>query len=404
MKKIQKWCAVLLILLLPLLAAGCGKVMGADSGPCALSIVFGRRACSMEPNFSSKAVTDRVTETISGYGFVSAVSIDGDPSVIAAQSYDIPDQYKKADPVKLKADAKNKSQLLLMALQSVQADDAEADLLQALSLAVRSFASAPEDARRVILVIDSGVSTCGLLNFQNNLINGDPLAIASALQEKEAIPDLKGTTVIFQQLGDCAAPQSSLSPSQQAKLRSIWKAVVEAGGGSFLAEDDLPNPPLEDAVLPEVSPVYFPPESPVTLAEGSLAGMEEGLPILLDEKTISFLGDSDAYRDPEEAMESLKPVAEYMRVNPAFRLLLIGTTAGDEDSAYARSLSLARSEAVKGSLVSLGIDAGRIQTLGLGCRDPWHIDGAGTSGELAAQNRKVVMLSLESDLAGSLMK
>lgn len=358
----------------------------------------------MEPNFSSRAVMDRVTETISGYGFVSAVSIDGDPSVISAQSYDIPDQYKKADPAKLKADAQNKSRLLLMALQSVQADDAEADLLQALSLAVRSFASAPEDARRVIVVVDSGISTCGLLNFQNNLINGDPGAIASALQEKEAIPDLTGTTVVFQQLGDCAAPQTSLSPSQQAKLRGIWKAVVEAGGGNFQAEDDLPNPAPEDAALPVVSPVYFPPESPVTLSEAAPERMAEGLPILLDEKTIGFLGDSDAYRDPDAVMDSLKPVAEYMRVNRDFRLLLVGTTAGDEDSAYARSLSLSRSEAVKRSLVSLGIDAGRIHTLGLGCRDPWHIEGAGTSGELAAQNRKVVMLSLESDLAGSLTK
>ena len=55
-------------------------------------------------------------------------------------------------------------------------------------------------------------------------------------------------------------------------------------------------------------------------------------------------------------------------------------------------------------LLDKGVDADRIAVLGLGNQDPWHIYGIGTECELATQNRKVVMLNLESDDARELMQ
>lgn len=52
----------------------------------------------------------------------------------------------------------------------------------------------------------------------------------------------------------------------------------------------------------------------------------------------------------------------------------------------------ARANAVKNSLIDFGISEERIVALGWGNQDKWHLGGVGTSGELAAQNRKVVLL------------
>ena len=87
-----------------------------------------------------------------------------------------------------------------------------------------------------------------------------------------------------------------------------------------------------------------------------------------------------------------------------FTLLLAGTTAGDENSDFAKRLSYDRANAVKNTLVSLGVREERIVTAGLGSGDPWHIYGVGESGDLAAQNRKVVLMSTESDDAALILE
>lgn len=200
-------------------------------------------------------ILDAVSETIADYGFISVVSVDGPPSLVAADSYDIPEQYKKASESKLRADAKNKAHNLMMQVVGVRADDGEVDTLEAIRIAVRSFDSAEEMADRKIIVVDTGWCTTGLMNFGNNLLNGDPEAVAKMLDERNDV----------------------------------------------------------------------------------------------------------------------------------------------------RELSKARADAVKRSLLEMGVEEERVVTTGLGNGDPWHIYGVGTKGDLAAQNRKVVMLGADSDEAAEIM-
>ena len=116
-----------------------------------------------------------------------------------------------------------------------------------------------------------------------------------------------------------------------------------------------------------------------------------------------FVGDSDAFADEDTAIEVISPVAEYMLAHPELELLLAGTTAGDGTTRYSLELSLSRATAVRQVLVRLGVEAERIRTIGLGCDDPWHLHGVGTQGALAAQNRKVVLLDADSQLAQQLL-
>ena len=68
------------------------------------------------------------------------------------------------------------------------------------------------------------------------------------------------------------------------------------------------------------------------------------------------------------------------------------------------ALSLARAEAVKETLVDLGVNEENLFSVGLGSvNDPWHIYGAGCDGAVASSNRKVVLLDKESETARSII-
>ena len=83
---------------------------------------------------------------------------------------------------------------------------------------------------------------------------------------------------------------------------------------------------------------------------------------------------------------------------------MTGTTAGDTENNYVKELSTARANAVKRTLVDLGVSESRIKAIGLGNADPWHIEGVGTTGPLAAQNRKVVIIDADSPLGRDLIE
>lgn len=124
--------------------------------------------------------------------------------------------------------------------------------------------------------------------------------------------------------------------------------------------------------------------------------------MILTEKMITFIGDKSEYLNPDNAVATLQPIADYL-VNNDTTILLCGCTAGDTNSSYAITLSKNRAEAVKSTLVQLGVDESRIICIGLGSSDPWHIYGVGYDGEAASSNRKVVVLDASSATAVSIL-
>ena len=396
---------IALTAVLMLCACGSTAAPAAQSGKTqAVAVLVGNHACSQELNLNSPVVKDTVSSAIRTYGFVSVINVDGDPDLVSAANYDIPSQYKKADRQKLEQDARNKSLLLLQTIQGIEANSPEVDTLGALRMAVRSFSAAPEDAEKTILVIDSGLSTAGYCNFVNNLLNAEPEAIVAALADRGALPNLRGIRVIWQQLGDTAYPQGSLTPAQVQQLVEIWKAVIEACGGSFELSDIPPNSTSLDRSLPPVSVVELAADPPIAFASESVHENRFAEPVYLAESQVRFLGDSAAYAEPDAAIETLTPIAEYLAQDESLHLLLVGSTAGDGYSEFSMTLSKNRAETVKRTLVSLGVGEERLSTLGLGCMDPWHIGGVGTEGELAAMNRKVVLIDAQTQIARELLK
>ena len=407
----KRFAAILTIICLAVSAVGltgCGSQtsVAEEGGMNAVCYAIAPTANSQGLNMSSSLVQDTIYDTILNYGYVSVVVVDGESEMGAADSYDIDAQYKKASKDKLKTDARAKATNLITYMEGQVANDAQVDYLEGLRMAVRSLSSLEGYDSKTIVVIGTGLSTQGTLNFQNNLLSVEPEAVLDQLEEKDEIPDFTGITVVWQQMGDVALPQQDLSQTQRKRLQEIWGGIVERGGGTFVYNDIMANPVDTEATYPAVDTVELPAETPVDFNAAMFDTGDERLleePVMLTEEQVSFVPDKATYLDEDEAVATIQPIADYLLEHEQITVLLAGTTAGDEDSDYTMTLSQKRADAVRSTLVQLGVDESRIVTMGLGSSDPWHVYGAGYEGSIASGNRKVVLLDASSDTAKEIL-
>lgn len=366
-------------------------------------------ANSQRPNMNSPLVQNTVYDTILNYGYISVINVDGNVEMVLAKSYDIDERFKGASVNRLKADARAKTENFIKTLQNVIADDPEVDYLEGFRLAVRSLASLEGYTSKRIVVLGSGLSTTGVLDFRNNLLSAEASVIADILEEKEALPDFSYITVDWQQMGDTAEPQKALLPNQKKRLQEIWSNIIERTGGKVTFDQFIPSPVDESIEYPAVSVVELPADTPVNFDSAEFESQisessEFATPVILPEDEVCFKADSAEFCSPDKAMETIRLIAEYMLYeNSSISLLLAGCIAGDSDSEEGYLLSLQRAEMVKKALIKLNVPAERLVTRGLGCSDPWHIPGIGYKDKLAAQNRKVVLLDSTTELARELL-
>lgn len=406
MKKMM--CKILVYMFLLTLAGGltgCSKTADQQrSTRTALGVVLAPTACSQGLNLASPLVADTVEETIKNYGWICVINADGNPAVVASQDFDIDEIYKSASAERLKKDAQKKSKSFLAGMGKIIADNEEVDYLKSIQLCARNLSSLEGYDSKIMIVVGTGLSTAGVLNFQNNLLQASPEALADALDVQHEIPSLEGIRVYWQHLADTAAPQAEMNAQQRQALKNIWSEIIRRGGGEVEFSDMVYSSVSDKTPYPKVSVVDLP-AAPVI----SLDNIQKNetvffnKPIALSEEQIRFVGDSDRYVDPEAAKEVLKPIAEILVAHKDVNVLLCGCIAGDGMTEYGRQLSLRRADAVKHTLMDLSVSENQIITRGLGTENPWHIKKAGLSGALAAQNRKVVLLNTKSQLGKTLM-
>ena len=384
----------------------------------AVAYMIARTANSKPTDSSAPMIQDTMVNCAENYGYSFIVRVDGEPELVSAENLDIDAQFKNASKERLKRDALNRATNLLNIIDEVSAVYPEVDYLEGLRCSAASLHSMDDSyTSRSIICCGTGLGTTGYMDFQNNLLSAEPDVIVEMLQEREALPDLKDITVYWIGMGQVAAPQEKLNPKQSKNLENIWKAVIEASGGEFVSNeyitvsgelntsDELPSVSVVE--VPADKPIVFEPEvleqaetEEETSSENDNAFEE---PIALGESQVEFIGDKSEYLHPETAVETIRPIAEYLINHETVPLLLIGATAGDNTNESTLQLSADRAEAVKRTLVELGVDESRINTIGMGSDDPWHIKDAGYDGPVASSNRKVVLIDARTDLAQELM-
>ncbi|GAA2359275.1 hypothetical protein [Dactylosporangium salmoneum] len=351
---------------------------GAQPGN-AFAVVVGAHANSPHPALVSGAGS-LIDAAVAGGSRASIVVSDGQPSL--------------KGPVSLaasgnNAEARKKSTAALSSsfaakVIAARATAPENDLLGAISLAAR--ATSGGTGTRTLLVIDSGLQTVAPLRFQDpGVLGADPADVAESLASAHALPDLKGVTVLLSGIGDTAAPQEPLSTAQRANLVAIWTAVLQRAGAEVTVRDE----PLSGAAadgLPAVTTVTLP-----VAQTFATIGTSPTTTVDLGQETVAFLPDQAVYRDPAAVQQTLKPLAEKI-IAGHLLVSLTGATAGNSDGL---ALSRQRAEAVKQTLVGLGVDPATITCSGLGSKAPGHVPDTDASGHLlpgpAAQNRKVIV-------------
>ena len=403
MKKVISFI-VIIFLVLSMFVSAVGCVDPKPSyGRNALSIVVQGTGNVSGTDYS--LLEETIYYTIRGYGYISVVNADGCSEVVYHKSYDIDEQYKSASTERLDADAKTNAANLISALKNgVVADDPELDLLDALRCASLSLSSLSEYDSKTIAVFSSGLSTSGL-DLRKNLLTVEPQLIVDMLVERQEIPSFEGMHIVWFLL-DPVSPQEPVRGRMRNRLIDLWKGIVEAGGGTWELVESLPIA-APDRDYPMISTVSIPAELPIDFTVDTpveVDDVEETLPAFsVTEESIGFLPNKSEFRDSSAAMEILKPLAEKLIQNPHIKILLVGCTAGDNQSSWALELSFARASAVMQLLVSLGVDANRITCCGLGCQNPWHIPDVGVNSPLSAQNRRVVILDSRDDTAVEIM-
>lgn len=318
-------------------------------------------------------ITDQLLGTLAkGAGTVSVVRADGRPELVSTVRL----KYDDTSRVTIEDSARANSAALQKALAATRAQNAQADVLGALSLAADAVRGQPTPT---IYVIDNGLVTTGQVLLQTGLIT--PSADPAALAARVSVSRLDGVTVRWR--GICATTGSQVACPEYAKsyLRHFLTAVVQNAGGKIQIDDaPLPTQIRDAGVLPEVDPVPFS-LTPVT------ANQKAPLSLVLTNDSLRFAPDSSEYADPPSAERVLSDVAAALQAGQYARGVVAGCSNDDrprssEEAMIRRGQS--RAERVSADLQRLGVTTVLTPT-SFGYRCPGYVP---TSPDA---NRKVII-------------
>ncbi len=374
-----------LVLTIPVLA-GCGSSASSSpplAGSCltneAAPVALAVGARSNVPEENLPALVTPLLESAADNGQqISLIRIDGQPKVFTPPPFKTNAQNTPARQQALVSYMK--SSIVPILQGQIHAQVPQADVLTALDLA--ASATGPNGN---IIVVDSGLQTTGALNYrQPGLLLAPPGDVVAFLRQKNLLPDLSGRHVLLAGFGYTASPQPTLNEAQRNNVISQWVAIVKAGGGC-VSVDSLPNTAAERPGLPPVG-IVTPPATPAFSNCGTIA--------LEDAGSVGFVVGTANFRDPSAAQATLQKLADTLKQGTE-HITLIGSTSSEGGDAVNDPLSLARAKAVESVLVSMGIPASRITTVGAGSHWSGRVNDVGPGGVLlpgpAEQDREVIV-------------
>ncbi|MBV9010967.1 MAG: OmpA family protein [Pseudonocardiales bacterium] len=266
---------------------------------------------------------------------------------------------------------------------AMRAAEPEVDVLGALEEAGNA-AGAGRPAAGTVVLVDSGLSTTGALDFsQPGMLDAPADDLISSLRRTKALPHLSGLTVALVGVGEVARPQQKLG-TRQPGLAELWTQIAKASGAACVTSVEVTR--SDDPVDGQVKPVKLVPvPSPVVVHPHGI--------VLLDAGEVRFEEGQAAFRDRKAARTALEPIAAPLKNQPSHHLRLIGTTARWGSRDYQLDLARRRAETVKQELVGLGANPNQIETRGLGSYFAQYVPDNGPGGVLlpgpAQQNRTV---------------
>ena len=379
------------LLTLALLAAACNDRPSA-TGTVSLAVICGHHANAPAPAVSSGTVCEALLTSTSTYGAVSIIVADGSPFIAA--DFDIAPPDRALSAAKRTALAEAQAAQLADTLAGAKAVSPEVDLLAAIQLGARSLKKATGE--RHLLIMDSGLSTKGYIDFTEHLFRASAPAVIGQLADHKALPDLTQIQIDWVGLGDVCDPQEALTPGDLHALQELWRQILSAAGAAGVTfHPDLPGAVSHaSADLPYVTPV------PISKDQSLITDLHT--PLILGQDKILFLANRAVFADQTAAVATLQPVVGYLGSQPHMRIVLAGTTATAGSRESCRALGLARAQAVRQTLIDMGLDPGQIaDAVGLGYDHRYHLPDMDSDGRLnatAAANRSVIIALADSEM------
>lgn len=395
----KKVICIIVMFMMVCLMGGCSSNNGNNGNDqISLAVVVG--AHSNAPNISveNETIKNAIYNSCYTYGHVAFLTVDGNPQVSYQTS--IPKPETGMAETKKKSIASDCTSQLFGVLSNLQPEMPEVDTLAAIRLAAMTLNSVSDNSDKQLIIMDSGLSTTGYLNFTTGLLSMEPEYVVESLKNSNAIPDLSDITITWMYIGQTASPQSELSETQKVRLQKIWQTVLtEAGATTVTFTTDVASGNTEH-IYPDVTVVDVEARELDIETEATTTEISEPLEtVVLTAAQVEFVGDTADFVDRNKALESIQSVANQLLRHPNNRVYVIGTTAtGGEE--YCMELSSARAQAVTNELINCGVPEEQLIPIGLGFNDHWHIrdlDGDGKQvEELASQNRKVLIVDVNS--------
>lgn len=403
MKKAIQLIGLLIISLFGLSACGpCEFEPNNEDQSIDIAIIVGAHANIPKPDF--EVIEEDILEACRiGGSSVTIMVDDGQPFEVGSENIAklksgfTCEEYKNAAQ-------RNKNKILDIAKQAISKEP-EVDMLKALEYAVRELNTKHGKIKKII-IIDSGLSTTGVLDFTKiSLETQNPEDIVEFIESKKEIPDFtKIDSIKIYGIGNVCKPQKSLSGLYREKLKAVWKGILEKGGAKESEIEIIDTMPSDDYFDESQIPTV----STVSIIDDSNGLEKDEFPdSKFPEEVIGFIKDSAELKDKEKAKEALSNVISYMQLHSDCKVLLIGTTAKVGDLQGCITLSESRALTIKHLLEESGIDGARVEIIGMGYHNPYYkrediIEG-GFDQEIAAKNRSVIIIDRSQGTAQNII-
>lgn len=363
--------------------AGCGGAAASSADPLpkptgALAIVVGGHANAPAAVLTGAAAHARDL-AVSQQSYFTLVVADGAPFV------------KEQGPLRMSGDtgtARQRErdanrQRIDDAVALAHAQAPESDLLAALRVAAESIQDHP--GPHTIVVLDSGLSTTGALNFTNpDVLDAVPQELADALGLVHQLPPLKDMTVRFVGLGNTAEPQQELAGVRRVQLQAIWTQLAQTAGAAQVDVESAPEPS-------DPQPADLPPVTPVVLPRGYECA---GNVMTITGGALAYQPYTSSFLDPAGAEEILRPVGEQVK-SGSMTAVLKGTAADVRDPAEQARLSYLQPQTIADLWLDQGVPVQLLTVVGLGSDFPGRVaerNAAGAFDPVAAEaNRRITI-------------
>lgn len=358
------------------LLTGCNKAQAQPRNVAVLALNG-----SNNPVLSMATVQDELETVICNGGTINFVQADSDPARYRVEL----SATKKSDIVNYTSALET----LQSSFLALNADDKETDVVSGLRTAARSLHA--EGSSGTLIVAHSGLSTSGVLRFQNLEMTDDSVIpeLIEMLRQENQLVDLTSLNIEWHYLADTMPPQSALTETEKSFLRSFWAQYLDAcGAASVKFCEDLP-----DSRTMEGAP------SVTVVPTGELKAI--GQPVRLDSAAgIAFVADSATEVVEEERFsEAVKQLASQIRSSGCRRYVLGGSTADDGSAPEKQQqFGLARAKFVKEAVAQVDPEAAeQLVPVGLGCAN------TSVRADDEEANRVVWFVEATSDLGQELL-